>query len=79
MPEPQRVFSFVRRPEPQSSERQELMQSLAATRVQINQAFSGFDTAHDPELVESFVYEINALQSRYSYLLRRIKELEATP
>ena len=74
----QRVFSFARRSEPQSSERQELMQSLAATRVQINQAYSGFDTAHDPELVESFVYEINALQSRYSYLLRRIKELEAT-
>ena len=79
MPEPQRVFSFGRRPQPPSTERQDLLQSLAATRVQINQAYCGFDTAHDPELVESFVYEINALQSRYSYLLRRIKELEATP
>ena len=79
MPEPQRVFSFGRRTEAPPTERQELLQSLAATRVQINQAYSGFDTAHDPELVESFVYEINALQSRYSYLLRRIKELEAVP
>ncbi|MBQ3135128.1 MAG: YaaL family protein [Oscillospiraceae bacterium] len=79
MPEPQRVFSFGRRPRPQSTERQELLESLAATRMQINQAYSGFDTARDPDLVESFVYEINALQSRYSYLLRRIKELEAAP
>lgn len=79
MPEPQHVFSFGRRPQAPSTERQELLQSLAATRVQINQAYRGFDTAHDPELVESFVYEINALQSRYSYLLRRIKELEAAP
>ncbi|MBQ3557630.1 MAG: YaaL family protein [Oscillospiraceae bacterium] len=79
MPEPQRKFSFGRRPEPKPSERQDLLESLAATRVQINQAYSGFDTAQDPELVESFVYEINALQSRYSYLLRRIKELEAAP
>lgn len=76
MPQAQRVFSFGRRPEPKSTERQELLEALAATRVQINQAYRGFDTAHDPELVESFVYEINALQSRYSYLLRRIKELE---
>lgn len=79
MPEPQRTFAFGRRPKASSSERQDLLESLAATRVQINQAYCGFDTAHDPELVESFVYEINALQSRYSYLLRRIKELEATP
>ena len=79
MPETQRVFSFGRRPKPQSTEQQDLLQSLAATRLQINQAYSGFDTAHDPELVESFVYEINALQSRYSYLLRRIKELETAP
>ncbi len=79
MPEPQRTFSFGRRPDPHPSERQELLQSLSATRVQINQAYRGFDTARDPELVESFVYEINALQSRYSYLLRRIKELEAAP
>ena len=79
MPEPQRVFSFGRRPDPKPTEQQELLQSLAATRVQINQAYRGFDTAQDPELVESFVYEINALQSRYSYLLRRVKELEAAP
>ncbi len=77
MPEPQRIFSFGRRAKFQSAERQELLQSLAATRVQINQAYRSFNTAHDPELVESFVYEINALQSRYSYLLRRVKELEA--
>lgn len=77
MPEPQRAFAFGRRAKVQSTEQQELLRSLAATRVQINQAYRGFDTAHDPELVESFVYEINALQSRYSYLLRRIKELEA--
>ena len=79
MPEPQRIFSFGRQSKVQSTERQDLLQSLAATRVQINQAYRGFDTAHDPELVESFVYEINALQSRYSYLLRRVKELEGTP
>ena len=32
--------------------------------------------AHDADLIESYVFEINALQSRYSYLLRRVKELD---
>jgi len=79
MPQAQRAFHFSRRPRsPRDSEREQLMQTLADTRVLINQAYSGFNTAKDHELIESFVFEINALQSRYSYLLRRIKELEAS-
>ena len=78
MAQPQHIFTLRRRTSPQQpSERQELMQSLSHTRVLINQAYSGFDSAKDDELIESFVFEINALQSRYSYLLRRLKELEA--
>lgn len=77
MAQPERAFIFPRRAiPPKNSERQQLMESLAATRVLINQAYSGFNHARDQELIESFVFEINALQSRYSYLLRRIKELE---
>ena len=59
-------------------EQQEILLSLAHTRTQINQAYAGFNTASDDDLIESYVYEINALQARYNYLLRRIKELEAT-
>lgn len=79
MPQAQRVFHFSRRTQSaRDGEREQLMQTLADTRVLINQAYSGFNTAKDHELIESFVFEINALQSRYSYLLRRIKELEAS-
>ena len=46
------------------------------TRALIAQAYSGFNSASDPDLIESYVFEINALQARYSYLLRRVKELE---
>jgi len=60
----------------QKEERQELMNSLAHTRALINQAYGGFNTASDGDLIESFVFEINALQARYNYLLRRVKELE---
>lgn len=57
-------------------ERQELMNSLSQTRTLINQAYGGFNTTCDSDLIESYVYEINALQARYNYLLRRFKSLE---
>ena len=34
------------------------------------------NTTCDSDLIESYVYEINALQARYNYLLRRFKALE---
>ena len=78
MAQPEYTFPFFRRqPAPNGSERQDLMQTLAHTRVLINQAYTGFNSTQDSELIESYVFEINALQARYNYLLRRIKELEA--
>lgn len=68
-----------REEEERAEERRELLEGLARTRTLIAQAYSCFNTAHDPDLIESYVFEINALQSRYSYLLRRVKELDGVP
>ena len=57
-------------------ERRSLMEGVAQTRVQLNQAYAQFNLHSDPDLVDACVYEINALQSRYAYLLRRLKELD---
>ena len=62
---------------PLHAERQELMNSLSQTRTLINQAYGGFNTTCDSDLIESYVFEINALQARYNYLLRRFKALES--
>lgn len=65
-----------RRDDSLAEERQQLKEVMARTRVEINQAYAGFNQQSDPDLVDSYVYEINSLQSRYSYLVRRMKELE---
>ena len=57
----------------------EVEKSLQETRLLIAQAYAGFNAAADGELVESYVYEIQALQTRYSYLLRRRKALDPAP
>jgi len=72
-----RILPFLRRrPAPQAPERTQLMEALAHTRMLLNQAYSGFNNTGDEDLIESYVYEINALHARYNYLLRRVKELE---
>ena len=55
----------------------ELKTSLQSTQQDLSHAFAAFDYASDPELTESCIFEIRALQSRMNYLLRQIKELEA--
>ena len=53
---------------------QELFDELSATRTALDDAYTRFNTASEPELVEACVYEINAAQARYNYQLRLIKE-----
>lgn len=62
-----------------SEEVVELERSLQETRLLIAQAYAGFNAVTDPELVESYVYEIQSLQARYSYLLRQRKACDAAP
>lgn len=77
MAEPAKAFTFRKKsPSPQEEERTALMEGLARTRRLIAQAYSSFNSTHDPDLIESYVFEINALQARYSYLLRRVKEID---
>ena len=65
-----------RTPTPEQEERQALLEGLERTKILIHQAYACFNRADDPDLIESYVFEINALQSRYSYLLKRVRELE---
>ena len=76
MPEATKRFSLRRRESEREGTRRVLLEGLSQTRVLIAQAYQGFNDACDPDLIESYVFEINALQSRYTSLLRQVKELE---
>ena len=72
-----KVFFFRRKGESvREGELRALKDGLDRTRVLINQAYAGFNGTDDPDLIESYVFEINSLQARYAYLLRRVKSLE---
>ena len=58
-------------------DRRQLLEGMKQTRDQLNYAYSQFNLYCDPDLVDACVYEINALQSRYSYFVRQVKQLDA--
>lgn len=76
MTEEVKVSRRRKRETPQEEERRLLLEGMAQTRQELNLAYAQFNTHSDPDLVESCVYTINALRSRYSYLVRQIKLLE---
>lgn len=53
-----------------------LREELLLTRNALENAYAGFDNATDPDLIDCYIYELNAAQLRYQFLLRRFKNLE---
>lgn len=51
-----------------------LRAELQIAQGELALAYRQFDQAVDPELVESCVYQINAVKARCNYLIRAIKE-----
>ena len=45
-----------------------LQESIEKTREDLNLAYAGFDDAVETDLIDSYIYEIYALQKRYKYL-----------
>lgn len=64
-------FSKRSRPDP---ELLALKEELVSAQGDLALAYRQFDQALDPELVESCVYQINAVKARCNYLIRAIKE-----
>ena len=53
-----------------------LLFELAKTKIELETAYSNFENVTDPDLIDSSIYEVNAVQQRYKYLLRQIKSDE---
>lgn len=46
-----------------------LTEDIKKTRYALENAYAGFDNATDPELIDSYIYEVNALLKRHTYLM----------
>lgn len=54
----------------------ELKRQIEISKVAILSAQSQFEQVVDPTLIDCYIYELNAAQLRYQFLLRSIKKRE---
>lgn len=52
-----------------------LLDDLEKARYDLSLAYDNFQNAMDPDMIDSCIYQVNALQMRYKFLLTRAKQL----
>lgn len=48
-------------------------EEVSDIRISLEHVYKQFDQTTDPELMDSYIYEINSLRARYDYALKRAK------
>ena len=56
--------------------KEELLSEIEEIKLSLEIAHSNFENVCDPDLVDSCIYEMNAIQYKYKYLLRQIRAIE---
>ncbi len=51
-----------------------LINEINKTKIALEAAYSNFENVVDPDLIDSCIYEMNAVQNRYKFLLKQAKE-----
>lgn len=75
-------FSFLPRPETKEKPKtlkECILEDLEKTKYELESAYSGFDNVTDPDLIDCYIYEINAVMKRYRYLLNQAAALSPLP
>lgn len=53
-----------------------LTESIEKTRQALEVAYAGFNNALEADLIDSYIYEINALQKKYQHLTSLAEKIE---
>ena len=60
----------------QEVSREQLLSDLKITKTALDDAYSNFEQVVDPDLVDSYIYEVNAVQKRYHFLLKQVQMMD---
>ena len=55
-----------------------LMNDLHQTAMELQDAYRNLGNAVDPDLIDCYIYQLNAVQMRYKFLLSTIKTYKNT-
>ena len=71
-----RIINLKKVKESMSYEEKYLLEEIATTKLAIDVAYSNFDNAIEPDLIDCYIYQLNSEQKRYKYLIERAKEAQ---
>lgn len=72
-------FSFSRRPEREEKPltyEESLRFDLRLAKWELDNAYAGFDYATEPDLIDCYIFKLNAAMKRYKYLLEKFNALQ---
>jgi len=58
------------------SARDMLLADIRKTQISLETAYSGFDNATDPDLIDCYIYEVNSALKRYRFLLQQAQSMQ---
>ncbi len=56
-----------------------IREELAQTKYALEIAYSNFDNVTDPDLIDCYIFEVNAVLKRYKYLLEQAAKMNLLP
>ena len=62
---------FIKRKSMKELRKEQLLEDIRKTKLALDTAHSNFDNAVDPDLIDCCIYELNATQKRYAFLLKQ--------
>lgn len=75
-------LSFLSHPETKEERktlRECILEDIEKTKGELETAYCGFDNVTDPDLIDYYIYEVNAVLKRYRYLLNQAAALSPLP
>lgn len=60
----------------QTKEKEQLLKEINSTVTALESTYSRFEHITEPDLIDCTIFELNAIQKRYKFLLTQIKKLE---
>lgn len=61
------------------TEKDSILEDIAKTKYALEIAYSGFDYVTEPDLIDSYIYQVNAVLKRYKYLIEQAAKLDMLP
>lgn len=59
-----------------TKEKEQLLKEIHSTVTALESTYSRFEHVTEPDLIDCTIFELNAIQKRYKFLLGQIKKIE---